>query len=45
MTFAMTSEVDDAHPSHANEAELTSAYSAAEHIGESCLVDGPVGCV
>jgi glutamate--cysteine ligase len=45
MTFAMTSEVDDAHPSHANEAELTSAYSAAAHIGESCLDDGPVGRV
>ncbi|PXX13298.1 ergothioneine biosynthesis glutamate--cysteine ligase EgtA [Mycolicibacterium moriokaense] len=45
MTFAMTSEVDDAHPSHAKKAELTSAYSAALHIGESCLADGPVGRV
>jgi glutamate--cysteine ligase len=45
MTFAMTSEVDDAHPSHAKKAELTSAYSAALHIGESCLADGAVGRV
>jgi glutamate--cysteine ligase len=45
MTFAMTSEVDDGHPSHARKAELTSAYSAARHIGESCLADGPVGRV
>jgi glutamate--cysteine ligase len=45
MTFAVTSEVDDAYPSHGNEAELTSAYNAAEHIGESCLADGPVGRV
>ena len=45
MTFAMTSEVDDAHPSDADKAELTSAYSAAQHIGESCLADGPVGRV
>jgi glutamate--cysteine ligase len=45
MTFAITSEVDDAHPSHADTAELTSAYSAALHIGESCLEDGPVGRV
>jgi glutamate--cysteine ligase len=45
MTFAMTSEVDDAHPSHAKKAELTSAYSAVLHIGESCLADGPVGRV
>ena len=45
MTFAITSEVDDAHPSHAATAELTSAYSAVLHIGESCLEDGPVGRV
>src|ERR1700682_2607473 len=45
MTFAMTSEVDDAHPSHTKKAELASAYSAALHIGESCLADGPVGRV
>jgi glutamate--cysteine ligase len=41
MTFAMTSEVDDAHSS----AELTSAQSAALRIGEACLVDGAVGRV
>jgi glutamate--cysteine ligase len=45
MTFAVTSEVGDAHPSHADTAELTSAYSAAQHIGETCLADGPVGRV
>jgi glutamate--cysteine ligase len=45
MTFAITSEVDDAHPSHADTDELTSAYSAALHIGETCLADGPVGRV
>jgi len=45
MTFAMTSEVDDAHSSNADEPELTSAYSAALHIGETCLADGPVGRV
>ena len=45
MTFAVTSEVDDAHPSPADTAQLTSAYSAALHIGETCLADGPVGRV
>jgi glutamate--cysteine ligase len=45
MTFAFTSEVDDAHPSRADTDELTSAYSAAQHIGETCLADGPVGRV
>src|SRR3954464_14739578 len=43
MTFAVTSDVDDAHPSPTDTAELTSAYSAAAHIGETCLADGPVG--
>ena len=45
MTFAITSEVDDAHPSRADTDELTSAYSAALQIGETCLADGPVGRV
>jgi glutamate--cysteine ligase len=45
MTFAVTSEVDDAHPGHTDTAELTSAYSAAEHISETCLADGSVGRV
>ena len=45
MTFAMTSEVDDAHLSNADKAELTSAYSAALNIGQSSLADGPVGRV
>ena len=43
MTFAVTSEVDDAHPSDADDAELTSAYSAAAHIGADLLVDGTCG--
>ena len=45
MAFTITPEVDDAQPSHADTAELTSAFSAAQHIGASCLVDGPVGRV
>jgi glutamate--cysteine ligase len=45
MTFAITSEVDDAHPSRADTDQLTSAYTAALHIGETCLADGPVGRV
>ena len=45
MTFAITSEVDDAHPSRADTDELTSAYTGALHIGEACLADGPVGRV
>jgi glutamate--cysteine ligase len=45
MTFAVTSDVDDVHPSQAETAQLTSAYSAAEHIGQTCLADGPVGRV
>jgi glutamate--cysteine ligase len=45
MTFTVTREVDDAHPSHADTDELTSAYSAAQHIGETCLADGRVGRV
>jgi glutamate--cysteine ligase len=45
MTFAITPEVDDAHPSRADTGQLTSAYHAAEHIGETCLADGRVGRV
>jgi glutamate--cysteine ligase len=45
MTFAITSEVDDAHSWRSDTAELTSASSAAEHIGRTCLADGPVGRV
>jgi glutamate--cysteine ligase len=45
MTFAIPSEVDDAHPWHAEPMELTSANGAAQHIGETSLVDGPVGRV
>jgi glutamate--cysteine ligase len=45
MTFAITSEVEDAHPSGADTDELTSAHSAAEYLCESCLADGAVGRV
>ena len=45
MTFAITPEVNDAQPSEVDTAQLTSAYSAALHIGDSCLADGPVGRV
>src|ERR1700722_8557182 len=45
MTFTVTPEVADAHRSQADTAELTSAYSAGLHIGETCLADGPVGRV
>ncbi|MGX9788543.1 ergothioneine biosynthesis glutamate--cysteine ligase EgtA [Mycobacterium sp. MMS18-G62] len=45
MTFAFTSEVDDAHPRHPEATELTSAYDAAQHISGACLTDGPVGRV
>ncbi len=42
---AITSDLDEAHPIDAGEAELTSANSAAERIGANCLTDGPVGRV
>jgi glutamate--cysteine ligase len=45
MTFAMTSEVDDAHPSRADTDELTSAHVAAGYLRDSCLADGTVGRV
>jgi glutamate--cysteine ligase len=45
MTFTITPEVARAHPCRADTEELTSAYSAAQHIGETCLADGPVGRV
>jgi glutamate--cysteine ligase len=41
MTNTITTELDDAHPN----TELTSANSAARHIGGTCLTDGPVGLV
>ena len=44
MTFAMTSEVDDAHPSD-TDAELTSANSAHRYVADNCLNDGPLGRV
>jgi glutamate--cysteine ligase len=45
MTFAVTSEVDDAHQTHADTVELSSAYDTAQHICQTCLADGPVGRV
>ncbi|KUI06127.1 ergothioneine biosynthesis glutamate--cysteine ligase EgtA [Mycobacterium sp. IS-3022] len=37
--------MDDAHPSRAASAELTSVEGAALHVGAGCLRDGPVGQV
>ena len=45
MTNTITTELDEAYPPTAADTELTSANSAAMHIGESCLTDGPVGLV
>ncbi|HYZ68824.1 MAG TPA: ergothioneine biosynthesis glutamate--cysteine ligase EgtA [Mycobacterium sp.] len=45
MTFTLASEVDAAHPWHADTAQLTSANDTAQHICETCLADGPVGRV
>jgi glutamate--cysteine ligase len=45
MSFTITTEVDDAHSCDTATTELTSAYSAAQRIGETCLQDGPVGGV
>ena len=40
---AITSDLDEVHPTDAGEGELTSANSAAERISAGCLTDGPVG--
>jgi glutamate--cysteine ligase len=45
MTNTITTDLDEAHPPVAADTELTSANSAASHIGETCLTDGPVGLV
>jgi glutamate--cysteine ligase len=45
MTFAMTSDVDDAHPIEAQNDELTSANDAHRYVRDNCLNDGPVGQV
>ena len=45
MTTTITTDRDEGHPIDAAEAVLTSADSAAQLIGESCLTDGPVGRV
>ena len=44
MAFTITSEVEGA-PGASATAPLTSAYSAADYICETCLLDGPVGKV
>ncbi|WP_006246713.1 ergothioneine biosynthesis glutamate--cysteine ligase EgtA [Mycolicibacterium tusciae] len=44
MTFAMTSDVDDAHPPD-SDTELTSAIDAHHYVRDNCLDDGPVGQV
>jgi len=45
MTFTVTSELDSPSPGDVEDAELTSAYSAALRVGGRCLQDGPVGRV
>ncbi|BBZ19575.1 ergothioneine biosynthesis glutamate--cysteine ligase EgtA [Mycolicibacterium gadium] len=45
MTFAMTSEVDDAHQIEPPNGELTSANDAHRYVSDHCLNDGPVGQV
>ena len=45
MTNTITTEVDEGHPIDAADTELTSANSAAQHIAQTCLTDGPVGRV
>ncbi len=45
MTNTITTDLDEGHPVDAGSIELTSANSAALHIGETCLTDGPVGRV
>lgn len=45
MTNTITTELAEGHPTDATEIELTSANSAAQLIGDACLIDGPVGRV
>ena len=45
MTFAVTSGVEDAHPSEPPNDELSSANDAHRYVGDHCLSDGPVGTV
>ena len=45
MTFAMTSDVGDAHPIEPQNEQLTSANDAHRYVGDHCLTDGPVGTV
>lgn len=45
MTNTITTDLDEGQPIEVTETELTSADSAAQLIGDACLVDGPVGRV
>lgn len=45
MTFAMTSDVEDAHPIEPPNDELSSANDAHRYVVDHCLTDGPVGTV
>lgn len=45
MTFAITSEVDDAHRIEPPNGDLTSANDAHRYVSDNCLNDGPVGQV
>jgi glutamate--cysteine ligase len=45
MTNTITTDLADRHPLEAADTVLTSANSAAQLIGETCLTDGPVGRV
>jgi glutamate--cysteine ligase len=45
MPNTITSDLEEAHPAASVETELTSANSAALHIGATCLNDGALGRV
>jgi glutamate--cysteine ligase len=45
MTNTITTDLVEGHPIDAEGIELTSANSAAQLIGETCLTDGPTGRV
>ncbi len=45
MPNTITTDLDEGYPVEAGDIGLTSANSAAQRIGETCLTDGPVGRV
>jgi glutamate--cysteine ligase len=45
MSNTITTDLDEGYPVETGDIELTSANSAAQRIGETCLTDGPVGRV